>query len=439
MIKYFRSKKIYNNRKIKSILVARNGWYAKEICRELLQRERHRSNRTGSSLSYVLFDLSIYSTENYVLTERDYIFFMEKMLKLLTKHTRAQDIKCLVNPYKIGILLVETPVEGAKIFIEKISEIFFEYFKSRDKIDFIKIIQSIQISTYPLDQMEDAEKIEGSPKVITNFSFAPQDKKIFKLQDHKRVRVKEDTELIIDWKLKAASNGSVSLDVPNFWNLSLFDLNDKIFLFTKRVIDILCSISGILLFSPVMIAIAIGIKLTSKGPILFKQRRMGYLGKEFNFLKFRSMKVNSDDKIHREYVEKLIQGATEGINQGGEDKPVYKITNDTRITKIGRIIRDISLDELPQFFNVLKGDMSMVGPRPPIYYEVENYRRWHLERILEAKPGITGPWQLYGRSKTTFDEMVRLDLQYVYHRNPLLDIKIILKTFFIFFNQEGAY
>jgi hypothetical protein len=169
MIKYFRSKKIYNNRKIKSILVARNGWYTKEICRELLQRERHRSNRTGSSLSYVLFDLSIYSTENYVLTERDYIFFMEKMLKLLTKHTRAQDIKCLVNSYKIGILLVETPVEGAKIFIEKISEIFFEYFKSRDKIDFIKIIQSIQISTYPLDQMEDAEKIEGSPKVIQIF------------------------------------------------------------------------------------------------------------------------------------------------------------------------------------------------------------------------------------------------------------------------------
>jgi lipopolysaccharide/colanic/teichoic acid biosynthesis glycosyltransferase len=365
---------------------------------------------------------------------------MEKMLKLLTEHTRAQDIKCLVNPYKIGILLVETPVEGAKIFIEKISEIFFEFFKSRDKIDFIKIIQSIQISTYPLDQMEDAEKIEGSPKVITNFSFAPQGKKVYKLQDHKRVKVKEDTELIIDWKLKAASNGSVSLDVPNFWNLSLFDFNEKIFLFTKRLIDILCSICGILLFSPVMIAIAIGIKLTSKGPVLFKQRRLGYLGQEFNFLKFRSMKVNNDDAIHREYVKKLIQGATDELNQGGDDdQPVYKLKNDTRITKIGRIIRNTSLDELPQFFNVLRGDMSMVGPRPPIYYEVENYRRWHLERILETKPGITGPWQLYGRSKTTFDEMVRLDLQYVYHRNPLLDIKIILKTFFVFFKQEGAH
>jgi lipopolysaccharide/colanic/teichoic acid biosynthesis glycosyltransferase len=419
MIKYFRSKKIYNNKKIKSILVAKNGWYPKEICKELLQRERHRSNRTGSSLSYVIFDLSIYSTENYVLTERDYIFFMEGMLRLLTKHTRAQDIKCFVNPYKIGILLVETPVDGAKIFIEKISETFFQYFKARDKIDFIKIIQSIQISTYPLDQMEDAEKIEGNPKVITNFSFAPQGKKIYKLQDHKRVRIKEDTELIIDWRLKAASNGSVSLEVPHYWNLSLFDLNNKIFIFTKRIIDILCSISGIILFSPVMIAIAIGIKLTSKGPILFKQRRLGYLGK-------------------REYVEKLIRGATEGINQGEDNDPVYKITNDTRITKIGQAIRNTSLDELPQFFNVLRGDMSMVGPRPPIHYEVENYRRWHLERILEAKPGITGPWQLYGRSKTTFDEMVRLDLQYVYYRNPLLDIKIIIKTFFVFFKQEGA-
>ena len=439
MIKYFRSKKIYNNRRIKSILVAKHGWYSREICRELLQRERHRSNRTGSSLSYVIFDLSIYSTENYVVTEKDYIFFMEKILKLLTKHTRSQDIKCLVTPYKIGILLVETAVDGAKIFIEKISKIFFEYFKSRNKIDFIKIIQSIQISTYPLDQMEDAEKIEGNPKVITNFSFTPQSKKIYKLQDHKRVRLKEDTELIIDWKLKAASNGTVSLDVQNFWNLSLFNLNDKFFLFAKRVIDILCAAAGIFLFSPVMIAIAIGIKFTSKGPILFKQRRLGYLGKEFNFLKFRSMKVNCDDKIHREYVEKLIQGGSDELNFGKESNPVYKITNDTRITKIGRIIRSTSLDELPQFFNVLKGDMSMVGPRPPIYYEVENYRRWHLERILEAKPGITGPWQLYGRSKTTFDEMVRLDLQYVYHRNPWLDIKIILKTFFVLFNQEGAH
>jgi len=439
MINYFRSKKIYNNKKIKSILVSKNGWYSREICRELLQRERQRSNRTGSSLSYVIFDLSIYSTENYVIKESDYIFFMEKILKLLTKHTRTQDIKCLVSPYKIGILLVETAVDGAKMFIEKISEIFFEYFKSRNKLDFIKIIQSIQISTYPLDQMEDAEKLEGSPKVITNFSFAPQGHKIYKLQDHKRVRLKEDTELIIDWKMKASSNGTVSLDVPNFWNLSLINLNDKLFLFTKRVIDILCSLFGILLFSPVMIAIAIGIKLSSEGSILFKQRRLGYLGKEFNFLKFRSMKVNSDDKIHREYVEKLIQGVSDGLNNGGDDEPVYKITNDTRITKIGRIIRNTSLDELPQFFNVLKGDMSMVGPRPPIYYEVENYRRWHLERILEAKPGITGPWQLYGRSKTTFDEMVRLDLQYVYHRNPLLDLKIILKTFLVFFKQEGAH
>jgi lipopolysaccharide/colanic/teichoic acid biosynthesis glycosyltransferase len=419
--------------------VAKNGWYTREICKELLARERQRSNRTGSSLSYILFDLTIYSTENYVLKESDYVFFVEQMLRLLTKYTRAQDIKCLVNPYKIGILLVDTPVDGAKMFIEKISTQFFEFFKSQGKTDYIKIIQSIQISTYPLDQMEDCEKIEGNPKVITNFSFTPQDKKIYKLQDHKRVSIREDTELIIDWKLKAASNGSISLEVPHFWNLSLFDFDDRIFLFSKRIIDILCSLSGILLFSPLMIAIAIAIKLTSKGPILFKQRRLGYLGKEFNFLKFRSMKVDSDDSVHREYVEKLIQGDTDKINHGDAKNPVFKIQNDSRITQIGRIIRNTSLDELPQFFNVLRGEMSMVGPRPPIYYEVENYKRWHLERILEAKPGITGPWQLYGRSRTTFDEMVRLDLQYVYHRNPILDIKIIFKTFFVFFNQDGAH
>ena len=202
--------------------------------------------------------------------------------------------------------------------------------------------------------------------------------------------------------------------------------------------DILGSIFGLTLFLPLMILIALTIKITSKGTVLYKQKRIGYLGKKFTFLKFRTMHVNSDETVHREYVKKLIQGKNEEINHGTEDKPLYKLENDSRITPVGKILRKLSLDELPQFLNVLSGSMSLVGPRPPIRYEVEDYKNWHHRRILEVKPGITGLWQVYGRSKTTFDEMVRLDLKYVKEKSLKLDIEILLKTWGAIFNTKGA-
>jgi lipopolysaccharide/colanic/teichoic acid biosynthesis glycosyltransferase len=134
----------------------------------------------------------------------------------------------------------------------------------------------------------------------------------------------------------------------------------------------------------------------------------------------------------------LIKGEHEKINQGDEEKPLYKIKRDPRITRVGKIIRKTSIDELPQFFNVLKGEMSLVGPRPPIPYEVEKYKPWHLRRILEVKPGITGLWQVDGRSKTSFDDMVRLDLRYVQNWSLWLDIKILLKTIRAVVRQSGA-
>jgi lipopolysaccharide/colanic/teichoic acid biosynthesis glycosyltransferase len=140
------------------------------------------------------------------------------------------------------------------------------------------------------------------------------------------------------------------------------------------------------------------------------------------------MAAGNDDRVHREYVCKLINGENDQINQGEKDRPLYKLKNDCRITKVGRIIRKLSIDELPQLFNVLKGEMSLVGPRPPIPYEVEKYKSWHLRRILEVKPGITGLWQVEGRSKTSFDEMVRLDIRYVQNCSLWLDIKILFRT-----------
>ena len=202
----------------------------------------------------------------------------------------------------------------------------------------------------------------------------------------------------------------------------------------KRAMDVMGALFAILLFSPVFFAIAVAVKLGSKGPIFFKQQRVGQYGGRFTFLKFRSMFVNNSSDKHKEYVKKLIAGQAEK-KEGG----VFKITDDPRITPIGKWIRRTSLDELPQFINVLCGDMSLVGPRPPLPYEVEAYDVWHRRRLLEAKPGITGLWQVNGRCRTRFDEMVRLDLQYARKQSLLLDLKILLRTPAAVLSGDGAY
>ncbi len=205
----------------------------------------------------------------------------------------------------------------------------------------------------------------------------------------------------------------------------------------KRVLDIAGSISLGLILSPVIIIIAALIKLTSDGPVLFRQERVGRLGRRFTFLKFRSMYLDNDPSIHKEYVRNLIRRSTSDKSNGGER--VFKIEHDPRVTPVGRFIRKTSLDELPQLVNVLMGDMSIVGPRPPIPYELENYEMWHLRRVLEMKPGITGLWQVKGRSKTTFDEMVRLDLQYARQWSLWLDLKLMLMTPWVMVTCKGGY
>ncbi len=196
----------------------------------------------------------------------------------------------------------------------------------------------------------------------------------------------------------------------------------------KRLIDILGSSAAILLLSPVFLVVAILVKATSRGPVIFSQQRLGQFGKTFSLLKFRSMHVNNDEKIHQEFITKVIKGEHDGCVKEDGSTPVYKLTRDPRITRFGRFIRRTSLDELPQFFNVLKGDMSLVGPRPPLSYEYKEYDLWHRRRVLEVKPGITGLWQVRGRSRVRFDDMVRLDLEYVRNWSLWLDLRILLLT-----------
>jgi lipopolysaccharide/colanic/teichoic acid biosynthesis glycosyltransferase len=203
----------------------------------------------------------------------------------------------------------------------------------------------------------------------------------------------------------------------------------------KRVIDITGSTVLLCLLGPLLALVAAAIKVNSKGPVIFKQVRVGRHGQPFNFLKFRSMYMGSDAAIHREYVTTFI---SRGAQPSGSDG-VYKITNDPRVTAVGRLLRRTSLDELPQLWNVLCGDMSLVGPRPAIPYECECYALWHRRRVLEAKPGITGLWQVRGRSRLNFNDMVRLDLKYAKHWSIWLDIQILLQTPKAVLMGEGAY
>jgi lipopolysaccharide/colanic/teichoic acid biosynthesis glycosyltransferase len=180
------------------------------------------------------------------------------------------------------------------------------------------------------------------------------------------------------------------------------------------------------------------IKPTSKGPVIYKQERLGRFGARFKCLKFRTMYSNNDPKIHQEYVQKFIAGKDGLNNSEGSDKPVYKLVKDPRVTFVGGLLRKTSLDELPQFWNVLRGDMSLVGPRPPVPYEFEVYDIWHRRRVLEVRPGVTGLWQVSGRNRTRFDEMVRLDLRYCQTWSIWLDLKILLATPKAVFNGGGA-
>jgi lipopolysaccharide/colanic/teichoic acid biosynthesis glycosyltransferase len=201
----------------------------------------------------------------------------------------------------------------------------------------------------------------------------------------------------------------------------------------KRSVDIGGSLLMLLLCAPLMLAIALAVKLTSPGPVLFRQKRIGRCGVPFTFLKFRTMYQGNDIKIHQEFVTRFIKREIEPAGTH------YKLTSDPRVTRIGALLRKTSLDEFPQFLNVLLGDMSLVGPRPPIPYELESYQLWHRRRVIDAKPGITGLWQVRGRSRVTFDDMVRLDLRYARSWSLWLDLKILLETPRAVLSRAGAY
>jgi lipopolysaccharide/colanic/teichoic acid biosynthesis glycosyltransferase len=228
--------------------------------------------------------------------------------------------------------------------------------------------------------------------------------------------------------------------------------NRMAYFYAKRVVDFTIVAIALLLLAPLIAIIAILVKLDSPGPAIFRQERVGAKRRyrngawhwepvTFTFYKFRTMKAGAKSSIHRQFVKAYIAGDEAKMAKlqasKNAEKTQYKLQNDPRVTKLGQFLRKTSLDELPQLWNVLMGHMSLVGPRPPIPYEVDMYKPWHHQR-LATLPGVTGLWQVYGRSSTTFDDMVKLDIEYIDRQSVALDLKILISTIPAVLVGEGA-
>ena len=201
----------------------------------------------------------------------------------------------------------------------------------------------------------------------------------------------------------------------------------------RRTLDVSIAGTVLLVLVPVIVVAAIAVRLTSPGPVLFRQRRLGRHMEPFTVLKFRTMRADADSALHRDYVRSLIG------TQPPEDAPdnLYKLVIDPRVTRVGRFLRSWSLDEVPQLWNVLRGEMSLVGPRPVIEYEVEQYPDWYLRRFA-VKPGLTGLWQVSGRNEKTYEEMVRFDIEYAERRSLWLDLRILARTALVVMRRQGV-
>ena len=366
-----------------SLLVRRAEILSEETFQSMLTLERRRAERSHKPFILMLVDAS-------ALVECEAAqCSMSPMMSVLLNSSRETD---LVGWFEKGIML-------GVIF----TEINAELKDSTKAILHAKVVKALHAQLRP----------EVSSKLAVTAHLFPE--------DHDR----GGAESVVNRRFYAdLSKGKSKMHFPKV---------------LKRMMDLAGSILLLSVTSPVLVAIAIAIKLTSKGPVIFQQERLGQFGTRFKFVKFRTMRANNDPKIHQDYIRHFIAARPASEKKELGKPAVYKITNDCRVTPLGRFLRKTSLDELPQFWNVLRGEMSLVGPRPPVPYEFEVYDIWHRRRVLEVKPGVTGLWQVSGRSRTSFDDMVRMDLRYSQSWSLWLDLKILLATPRAVLSGEGAY
>lgn len=395
----------------------------------LLRNEKLRSERSGVVFAYLKIFVSQRTLSLDKQLHRLYREFTDRFLHFLHGEDEKQDIAYFLGENKLGLLLPNTHPQAAKTRVEAALNRCYEKFDSEEGALFARWFRGLDITAYPISKVSESSCFSAKPVLIRDVRW--------KVNEGSELSSAVDTvKLVLDWNLPNPELKKTILDNDIIKDSSL-TVHQWQYKYVKRAFDFVASSLFILSLSLPMLIIASIVKLTSKGPVLFKQERIGQFGKRFQFYKFRSMRANADTKSHEEYVKKLIRGELDEINNGTDEAPMYKMVDDPRITSVGKILRRTSLDEIPQFFNVLKGDMSLVGPRPPIPYEVEEYEDWHLRRVSDVKPGITGLWQVLGRNSTTFDEMVRFDIDYVDHWTLMRDIKILILTVQTVLNRTG--
>lgn len=340
--------------------------YATKDFLRILERERARTDRSGDAFSIILFN--IVNSDKHDLN-------IKALGYLIRKRIRVYDDIGWFEKNRLGILLPDTGFDQAKKLAQQIGNSIIP--KSYDS--------NYVVLTYPT-HWDSTNLNKGSNKSDRHKQN----------QEGAAVVSPEDAEKLIN-------QIRIPQDHMPFW---------------KRVMDVFGSILGLVLLSPVLAGIGIFIKIKSPGPIVFKQKRVGFMGRTFNCYKFRTMHVNAAASLHNRYFNSLMCSET----------PMKKLdTHDVRIIPFGKVLRKSGLDELPQLFNVLKGDMSLIGPRPCIPYEAQEFKLWQRKRF-DAVPGITGLWQVNGKNRTTFNEMMRYDVTYTLKKNLLLDIIILFKT-----------
>ena len=369
----------------------------------ILVRERSRSERSGQPFSLVVFDVGDIDQDDTVC---------QVILDVLCRRLRSTDEVGWVDENHIGVLLHNTPNSGAYIFTKNIVNAFPDGFPTPD----------YSVQTFPMEidieSKDNGTDKQGNGGPGAGSEVSPLDLATFvfrKTEESNKPCEKNQLSPIPKVQKRVHTLRPLYLVAMPPW---------------KRMMDILGSSAALLLLSPLLLGTALYIKFLSPGPVFFRQKRVGYDGKLFTMLKFRTMSTKTDSSGHRKYLKELIRP---GKNEK-DDKPMTKLEDPSVIIRGGKILRACGIDELPQLVNVLRGEMSLVGPRPPIGYEVQEYVRWHSGRF-DAVPGLTGLWQVSGKNRLTFREMARLDIRYSRQLSFWLDIKILLLTPFAVLSQ----
>ncbi len=351
-----------------------------------LDVEKQRAERNGEKFTVVTLGFKKLKTDLLPsLSRHDAIEFINELSITAFRLIRQIDVAAWYDNDSVAIILCDTSFIGARKFLKRLNNEFLKIAAQKTYEDLFLLNKiDINMYTYPDNQQANNRSLY-KPFPLSEFDII------------------EPINL----------NGQLSKEFKKSSYQRL-----------KRSIDIVLCYIGLLIFAPLMAVVAIVIKLTSPGPIIYRQKRVGYNGKIFELYKFRSMYLNADENVHRRHIADVMCNFNQSL---ADNAPSIKIMHDKRVTAIGRFLRNTCLDELPQLVNVLKGDMSLVGPRPHPEYEVFNYDNWYKRR-LTVKPGLTGLWQIQGKKRMFYPDAIRLDLSYIDRWSLGLDLKILFYT-----------